>query len=104
MDTLLDMQQKPTKKNLLIGICGQSILAKLEQFDIIRGCPVDPMHSPCVGWVSQLLELWFDSLSHNFDYYIGLQMELIDSRLLGFKLPTTSLSVFLNFLSSSFSY
>lgn len=41
------------------GVKGLSPLLAITEFDIIRGCPVDYMHSVLLGVVKHLFKLWF---------------------------------------------
>ena len=52
------------RKNLLgqqSGITHYSILLRLDYFDVIRFCTVDPMHNLFLGTAKRMFKLWTDS-------------------------------------------
>ena len=59
----------------------------MPNFDTVRGTTVDYMHCVLLGVCRQLLKLWFNSKNSKEVWYIGNQIEELDSRLLNIQPP-----------------
>lgn len=53
------------------GVKGLSPLIAIKDYDLIRGTVIDYMHCVLLGVVFLLLDLWFESKNHMYDYYIS---------------------------------
>jgi hypothetical protein len=80
-DTLEILLKHPTKKSPINGINGQSILVELEEYDMIRGCPPDDLHSSYIGVGNQLLNLLLEK-------FLKPYLQLISKRLNELQLPS----------------
>lgn len=78
-----NLQGKP-----IMGVKGQSILARLPGFNLVEGFVVDSMH--CVDFcvMRQLANLWFDSRNHLQPWYIGNKVSVVDESLLRMLPPS----------------
>eukprot|EP00733_Pompholyxophrys_punicea_P000780 Pompholyxophrys_punicea_v1_NODE_282_length_2394_cov_66.752458.p2 type:complete len:156 gc:universal NODE_282_length_2394_cov_66.752458:1402-935(-) len=69
----------------LQGVKGPTRLMNFPGLNLVRGVPVDYMHSVCLGVVKYILRLWFESCNHKAAYYQGKILKEVDERLLKFK-------------------
>lgn len=72
------------------GIRGPSPLLLLQNFNMIKGTPVDYMHACLHGVTGKMLGLWLDICNHHNAFYIGrpTQIETLDSRIKSIRLPS----------------
>lgn len=70
------------------GITGKSIFTYLEQFDVIRGYPVDYMHAVNLGVIKQILALLTETENHKQEYYIGRILQAVNTRLCSIRPPS----------------
>ena len=68
------------------GILGTSPLA--DMLDMVEVVPIDYMHCCLEEVVKSLMKYWFNSSYHHKPYYIGLQQNQIDLKLLQQRPPT----------------
>lgn len=71
-----------------MGVKGISWLSKMPGFSMIRGCPIDYMHSVCIGVVPYIMNIWFNPIYKNKDYYLGDKVKDIDKRLSSINPPS----------------
>ena len=64
-----------------------SQLSHIIGFNIINGIPVDYMHAGPEGIVKRLMYRWFEKSNHMKGYYIGSEVNAIDSVLVKLKPP-----------------
>ncbi|CAF1044042.1 unnamed protein product, partial [Brachionus calyciflorus] len=71
------------------GVKGNVIISSL--IDFTNGLPLDYMHLLCLGIFKRILNLWFDSSNHQFEFYIGKPKtkRKIQNELKKFKFPHT---------------
>ncbi|CAB3985352.1 Hypothetical predicted protein [Paramuricea clavata] len=65
-------------------VCGVKMVSQLtlvDGFDIIRGMPLDYMHSVLLGVVKMLFSKWFDAKNKKEVFYIGDKISCLDGRL-----------------------
>ncbi|KAK1166316.1 hypothetical protein AOXY_G12915, partial [Acipenser oxyrinchus oxyrinchus] len=87
--TLLNAEGAVQSGKSVNGVKGPSLLGLIPHFDIISNFVPDYMHCILLGVCRQMATLWFDSQYHQYQFYIGLQINKIDSRLLDIKPPST---------------
>ncbi|KAK6493239.1 hypothetical protein HHUSO_G2776 [Huso huso] len=87
--TLLNAEGAVQSGKSVNGVKGPSLLGLIPHFDIISNFVPDYMHCILLGVCKQMATLWFDSQYHQYQFYIGLQINKIDSRLLDIKPPST---------------
>lgn len=73
------------------GMKYRSTLCDIPDFDIITNLDVDWMHCVALGFCRQFVKLWFDSMYHEKEYYLGNDVKAIDEVLLSFK-PSMDIS------------
>lgn len=73
------------KKIPVFGVKGTSILSPY--INIIKDVPVDYMHAVLEGVTKSLFNFWFESKYHGKRFYLGRQVDEIDSCLLRIKPP-----------------
>ena len=56
-------------------------LCLIEDFDVVKGMPVDYMHGVLLGIVKMFFSFWFNKKYKNEDFYIGDQITKVDERL-----------------------
>ena len=74
------------RKNLLgqqSGITHYSILLRLDYFDVIRFCTVDPMHNLFLGTAKRMFKLWTDS-----KLFSPSQLSEIEERIKSVEVPS----------------
>ena len=72
----------------VFGVKGPSPLFNVPKFDVVEGFPPDPLHAVDLGVCRQVGSLWFDSVHHNEEWYIGGSIEEMDRRMTSFHPPT----------------
>ena len=70
------------------GIMG--ILPLSPVLDLVDAVPLDYMHTVLLGVVRMLLTRWFDSSYHTQPFYLGCQINAVDSKLLQQHPPSES--------------
>ena len=83
-NTEIAEREGKTKK----GIMGISPLSPV--LDLVDAVPVDYMHTLLLGVVRMLLTRWFDSSYHTQLFYLGRQINAVDSKLLQQHPPSES--------------
>ena len=71
----------------VFGIKGPSWLCCIPEYNFIKGMSIDYMHCVLLGICRLLLRLWMQSTYHQEVWYIGNQMNIVDSRLCNIKPP-----------------
>lgn len=73
----------------MCGVKGRSVLFDLEDFDVIKDLPPDPLQQIYIGIVQCLLCLWFDRENHLSPFFIGNKVSEIDECLKMINIPYT---------------
>uniref|UniRef100_A0ABM0N1J6 Uncharacterized protein LOC102800872 n=1 Tax=Saccoglossus kowalevskii TaxID=10224 RepID=A0ABM0N1J6_SACKO len=71
----------------VMGVKGVSWFLHVPKFDMINGMGADYMHCVCLGITKMLLILWTDKTNKDNPWYVGNQLELIDTKILRIKPP-----------------
>ncbi|KAK6489849.1 hypothetical protein HHUSO_G6776 [Huso huso] len=87
-ETIEQTEHAFLNKKTVCGVKGPSILMCIPNFDIIDGFIPDYMHCALLGVARQMMRLWVESKYHRYPFYLGTQVERIDSRLLPIKPPS----------------
>lgn len=69
------------------GIQGRTPFADLTDFDFVKACVPEYMHSCCQGVIKQFIQLWFSKKYSKKMWYIGNKSEIVNSRLWQIKPP-----------------
>ena len=66
---------------------GVSSLSQLIGFNLIDGIPIDYMHAGPEGIIKRLMSCWFDKSNHMKAFYLGAELNSIDSVFIKLKPP-----------------
>lgn len=83
---LMNMREASISNRIIKGFKGFSALALAPNFNMVYGFAIDAMHSDFLGLGRQLIALYVDTSNHQFDFYIGRQINQINDNILKIKL------------------
>lgn len=75
--------------DVIIGVKSISSMVAANEFDLVNGFAIDPMHCVFLGIVKKLFSLWLDSKYHSKPFYISKKNQvLLSNRLVKLKPPS----------------